>query len=288
MGRFIEETISSVLAQDYPNIEYLVIDGGSSDGTIEILKRYAGRLRYLSEPDRGQADAVNKGFLQTTGEIFTFLNADDTLLPGAVSTAVRAFRENPEAVVTYGNAWYVAEDGSRIGPYPVEEYNADNLARRCFICQPAAFIRRDAFAEVGMLDASLHYAMDYDLWIRLARLYSNATGASMNTRAAMKKIDAALATSRLHPSSKTVDQMGPALRAAIAVLERHYGYVPFNWLYGYWHHRLAGQPLAVEKPRPSVASACLSIAFGVRYNWRSPLRYLRDILDTARERFGAR
>ena len=99
----------------------------------------------------------------------------------------------------------------------------------------------------------------------------------------MKKIDAFLATSRLHPASKTVGQMGPALLATIEVLKRHYGYVPFNWLYGYWHHRLSGQSLAVEKPRPALSSALLSIAWGVRYNWRHPARYCRDILSTARE-----
>ena len=130
----------------------------------------------------------------------------------------------------YGDAWHVGQDGARISPYPVEPFDPENLARRCFICQPAAFMRREVFAEAGMLDVNLHYAMDYDLWIRMAKLHSKK-------RHPMKKIDAFLATSRLHPSSKTVGQMGPSLLATIQyTAKRHYGYVRFNWIDGY------GQP----------------------------------------------
>lgn len=271
MGGFIEETIRSVLDQDYPNIEYLVMDGGSSDGTLDILKRYEGRLKYVSEPDRGQTDAVNKGFQSSRGSIFTFLNADDTLLPGAVTAAVQAFADHPEAGVVYGDAWFIAEDGSRTAPYPVEPFDAKKFERRCFICQPAAFIRREVYSSSGMLDPERHNALDYDLWIRIAQRYP------------MKKIDKFLANSRIHEGSKTVYQMGPAMLAAIEVLRHYYGYVPYNWLYGYCHYRLTGQPLAIERPQPSALSACLSIAFGARYNWRYPLRYCRDIISTAKE-----
>jgi len=271
MGGLIEETIRSVVDQDYPNIAYVVIDGGSSDGTLDILKRYEGRLKYVSEPDRGQTDAVNKGFALSHGSIFTFLNADDTLLPGAVTAAVEAFAEHPEAGVIYGDAWFIAEDGSRTAPYPVEPFDAKNLERRCFICQPAAFIRREVYASSGMLDPERHCALDYDLWIRIARRYP------------MVKIDRFLANSRIHEGSKTVYQMGPAMLATIELLQRSYGYVPYNWLYGYCHYRLTGQPLAIDRARPSAVSACLSIALGARYNWRSPVRYCRDIFDTAKE-----
>lgn len=271
MGRFLEETIRSVIEQDYPNIEYLVMDGGSTDGTLEILKRYEGSVRFLSSPDAGQADAANRGFRLTRGSIFAFLNADDTYLPGAIATAVRAFRDDPAAGVVYGNAWHVAEDGSRISPYPVEAFDSRKLTRRCLVCQPAAFIRRDVFETSGMLNPSLRFALDYDLWIRISRRYR------------MKKIDDFLATSRIHADNKTLKQMGSALRETIDMLRGHYGYVPFNWLYGYVYNRITARPLVFQAADFSPLSACWSIALGARYNWRYPLRYCRDILSTARE-----
>ena len=271
MGRFLEETMRSVLEQGYPSLEYLVMDGGSTDSTLDILRRYDDRLRYISAPDRGQADAVNRGFAQTSGEIFAFLNADDTYLPGALSAVVQAFHDHPEVAVIYGDAWHVDEDGRRLSRYPVESFDARNLARRCFICQPAAFFRREVFAECGMLDTSLRFSFDYDLWIRMARRYP------------MFKLDRFLAASRLHSASKTVAQTAAAMRETIEMLGRHYRYVPYNWLYGYGHHRLTGQALAADAPRPALSSACLSLALGARYNWRHPFRYCRDILNTARQ-----
>jgi len=268
---FIEETITSVLNQDYPRLEYIVMDGGSTDGTLDILARYQGRLRYYSQKDEGTADAVNRGFALTKGEIFAYLNADDTYLPGAVEHVVEGFERHPEAAVIYGDAWHVDENGRAIARYPVEPFDPKKLARRCFLCQPAAFIRREAFAGCGGLDKRVRIACDYDLWIRLARLH------------AMVKIDAPLANSRLHPAAKTMAQMVDAMRETIGLLKRHYGYAPYNWIYGYAHHRLSGQALAAETPRRSLASAALALALGLRYNWRHPARFCRDMLAGARE-----
>jgi glycosyltransferase involved in cell wall biosynthesis len=270
-GRFIEETILSVLTQDYPRIEYVVMDGGSTDGTLEILSRYGNRLRYFSGPDGGQAAAVNHGFDVTHGEIFAFLNGDDTYAPGAISSAVAAFDRAPDAAVVYGEASYVDEAGRVIGRYPVEPFRPDRLARRCIVCQPAAFIRREAFAGMGRLDERLRFALDYDLWIRIARRYP------------LVKFDSLVANSRLHAEAKTVSQTSAAMRDTMAVLQRHYGYVPYNWIYGYSHHLLTGQPVAAELPDPSLVSAGYSFFLGWRYNWRHPLCYWRDILSTAKE-----
>jgi glycosyltransferase involved in cell wall biosynthesis len=269
-ARYIEETIASVLTQDYPQIEYLVMDGGSTDGTLDVLKRYEGKLRWQSGPDGGQADAVNRGFAQTSGEILAFLNADDAYLPGAVARAVEAFGTHQKAAVVYGGGWYVDENSTRLSRYPVEPFDPARLQRRCFLCQPAAFIRRDAFAAVNGLDSRLRFAMDYDLWIRLADRE-------------FVKIDPDLAASRLHSGAKTVAQTATAMRETIGVLKRHYGYAPYNWIYGYAHQRLTGDSLATSPPRPSLASAGRALALGLGYNWRHPIRYCRDVLATARE-----
>ncbi len=270
-ARFLEQAIESVLSQDYANIEYLVMDGGSSDGSAAILKRYEGRLHFVSEKDGGQADAINRGFARCTGEIFGFLNSDDIYLPGAISAAVRGFEEHPEAAVIYGSAWHVDANGRKTGDYPVEDFSAAALARRCFLCQPAAFIRSGAFRSAGMLDASLRFSLDYDLWARLAQHHGFA------------RVSETLACSRLHDDAKTVAQTALAMRETLSVLQRHYGYVPFNWLYGYCHHRLTGQAIAAETPRPKLTSAFYSAAMGACYNWRHPWRFLGDIATTAKE-----
>ncbi|NJC88104.1 MAG: glycosyltransferase [Desulfuromonas sp.] len=170
---YLGAAIRSVLDQDYPKIEYLVMDGGSTDGTVELLREFGDRVSWVSERDDGQADAIARGFARTSGAILGWLNADDVLKPGAVRTAVAALQAHPGAALVYGQADFIDAEGSTIGPCTVvEPYSRQRLLHYGdYIVQPAAFFTRAAYAAVGGLDASLHWAMDWDLWIRLARQY---------------------------------------------------------------------------------------------------------------------
>ena len=173
-GRHLGATIESVLSQDYPHIEYLVMDGGSTDGTLDLLRSFGDRVRWISQPDRGQADAINRGFSRTAGEVLAWLNADDTYAPGAVRAAVEFLAENPSVAMVYGNADFIDANGNLIGPCAhVEPFNRHRLIHYSdFIVQPAAFFRRSAFESVGGVDADLHWTMDYDLWLKLAERHT--------------------------------------------------------------------------------------------------------------------
>ena len=170
-GVYIADAIASVAGQGYPGLEHLVIDGGSGDGTLEILRAHGGTVCWTSEPDSGQADAVNKGLARARGEVVGWLNADDFYEAGAVRTAVAFLAARPEVDVVYGDCIYLYEDAEPVESRLVRARPFDLgflLNGGCFIPQPATFIRRSALTGVA-LDESLRFAMDYYLWIRLAR-----------------------------------------------------------------------------------------------------------------------
>ena len=193
-ARFLEATIQSVLAQDYPNIEYILIDGGSSDGSGELIKKYADKLAYwVSEPDKGQTDALNKGFAQAKGEILAYLNSDDTYEPTAVSEAVEFLQKNPEIGLVYGDANFIDETGKSIGRFPAAQTDYCKLRRGyVHIPQQASFWRASLWHQVSPLDPSFYFAMDYDLWVRLARISE------------LRYYPRVLANFRLHGDSKTI------------------------------------------------------------------------------------
>ena len=170
--RFLEETIHSVLEQDYPNIEYIIIDGGSSDGSLEIIQSNSDRLAWwVSEPDRGQTDAINKGFAQAKGEILAWINSDDTYLPHAVSEAATYLEANPEVGMVYGDANLIDEQGQVIGKFPALQTDYRRLRQGyVHIPQQASFFRANLWQQVGPLDPTFYFAMDYDLWVRIARI----------------------------------------------------------------------------------------------------------------------
>ena len=263
--RFIGRTIESVLAQSYPNLEYIVMDGSSTDGTLAILEQYRDRLQYVSAPDGGVADAVNKGFYKSQGSILGWLNSDDTYRPEAVDRAVQRLLHVSEAAVVYGEAIWIDEHDVVLGKYPTRTpFMSSMLEQECSICQPACFIRREAFERIGCLDTSLHFAFDYDLWIRLSRQYP------------FTAVDECLAESRMHRGTITLGQRESVFEENIWLLRRHFGYVPVNWIYGYLSFLRDGRDQFFYPLRHSGLVYLAALALGMCYNFRHPWRYWRE------------
>jgi glycosyltransferase involved in cell wall biosynthesis len=224
-GRYIERTIASVLSQEFPGaLEYLVMDGGSNDGTVETLGRYTSRLRWISEKDNGQADAVNKGMALATGEIIGWLNSDDVYYPGAIAAACEVFDSNPAADVVYGDAYHIDEQDQVIEPYPTAAWDFNRLLLSCYLCQPAVFFRKSVVDRYGPLDGRLQFCLDYEYWIRLA----SAGVTFVWTR----KV---LAGSRLHADTKTLGSRIPFHTEINDMLRRYVRRVPDDWLFSYAH-----------------------------------------------------
>ena len=213
-ARYVEATIRSVLAQDHPRIEYIVVDGGSTDGTVDIIRKYAMESNrslfedrkqasglhkhsiawWVSEKDKGQTDAINKGFSRAKGDILAWINSDDTYQPGAVSAAVKYLQGHPEAGMVYADCNFINEEGRVIGNFGSAQTDY-RLLRQGYvhIPQQTMFFRADLWRQVGPLDPSFYFAMDYDLWTRLA------------ARAELKYIPGEVwANFRLHTSGKTI------------------------------------------------------------------------------------
>ena len=187
----LEGTILSVLSQDYRDIEYIVVDGGSTDNSVDIIKKYGSKLAYwVSEKDSGQADAINKGFARATGDIVAWLNSDDYYLAGTVSAAVKIFEENPDVVLVYGNMLAVDEHGKTFNILNYKQLTLEDLICFQIIGQPAVFMRRSTLQKTGGLDSTFHFLLDHHLWIRLAQqgriLHVNQTWAAARYHAEAK------------------------------------------------------------------------------------------------------
>ncbi len=192
-GRFIERTLQSVSSQTGVEWDHYVADGGSTDETVAILESRGDALRWVSERDRGQAHAVNKGIAATDGEVIGWLNSDDVYYPDALVRVKEFFERNPHVDVLYGHADHIDPDDKAFEEYPAEPWDLRRLEERCFVRQPAAFIRRRVLEIYGVLDESLHYCMDYELWLRLGR-----------AGAVFAYLPEKLAGSRLYPENKTL------------------------------------------------------------------------------------
>ena len=218
-ARFLEKTIQSVLSQDYPNLEYIIVDGGSTDGSVEIIRRYADRLAWwVSERDKGQTDALNKGFGRATGDILAWINSDDTYNPGAIREAVEYLVAHPEAGMVYGDADLIDAEGAVIGRFPASQTDYRRLRQGyVHIPQQSSFFRAELWRKVGPLDPSFYFAMDYDLWVRLAR------------QAPLHYIPRLWANFRLHSSGKSVASDDRCWPEMLKVHWREGGTI-FSWL----------------------------------------------------------
>jgi len=266
-GQYIEETIRSVLSQDYPAIEYIVIDGGSTDGTLSILEKYRGKITWVSEPDKGQSDAINKGWRQAKGEIIAYLNADDTYTPGAVRTAVGYLLTHPDTGMVYGDGILTDEHGKILSTYKAGNFSLRELVYcRDNILQPAVFLRRTVYDRIGGIDETLHLAMDLDFWIR--------TGLSFK----VAYLPQTLATAKIYGEAKSVALMHRYVADYEHILGKVFADSKLppelaaekNAVYAWVYSKGGLDYLHLGMWRDGVA--CLRRAF-----WTNPLRCIADV-----------
>jgi glycosyltransferase involved in cell wall biosynthesis len=262
-GKFLAKTIESVIGQagDFL-IDYIIVDGASSDNSVDIIRQYEEmllhgewpincrgiRYRWLSEADKGQSDALGKGFRMAEGDIFAWLNSDDTYLSGALQNVADTFHSSPGIALIYGDAHYCGNAGSIIGRYRTEKFDYGKLAWFNFICQPSTFFRRDVFEAVGGLDDSLHFAMDYDLWLRIGKRFP------------CRYLPLFLSTYRLHESSKTVSDktLMDNAEEGLSVAMKHFGWAPLTRVYNACHPLCRSRlPAFLARKGAAVAFAAL-------------------------------
>ncbi len=219
-GQFLEETLRSVLLQGYPNIEVLVLDGGSTDNTLEVIHKYESWMAYwVSAKDRGQSDAVNKGLQKAQGDIIAWINSDDTYPPSTFPKVASAIAAQPTPTIVFGDCNFMDGSSQFLSSSPGRFYSHDALVHYWApplrgahgLSQPSVFFLREMVERIGLLDESLHYAMDYDFWVRMSRYYP------------FRKIEGALANSRLHTGAKSGTQRMNQLNEYIEVCWRYAG-----------------------------------------------------------------
>ena len=219
-AEFIQETIDSVLNQSYACMEYLIMDGGSKDLTVPILKTYGDSIQWVSEPDHGQADAVNKGIRKASGDIIGWINSDDVYYPGTFAAVMDVFEKNPDVNVLYGDADHIDRNGNYLEDYYTEEWNYERLKEICFICQPTVFFRRKTIEKNGYLDPKRQYSMDYDLWLRMGKTEH------------FYYLKRKLAGSRLYAENKTLGFVENVHLDIMDTLKENTGTVCDRWIEG--------------------------------------------------------
>jgi glycosyltransferase involved in cell wall biosynthesis len=234
---------------------------------VEILKRYESRLRWVSEPDRGQTDAVNKGLSWTSGEVIGWLNSDDVYYAGAVQAVCDFFAVHADVDIVYGDAYHIDHHDAIIEPYPTAEWDIERLKDVCYMCQPAVFFRRRVVTRFGLLDESLRYCMDYEYWLRLAL-----------GGARFVHLQRVLAGSRLYATTKTLGQREKVHWEINTMLRQRQGRVPYRWLFNYAHALVETRGLRrTQSLRFAVAVSAVSTYASLRWNGDVSRHVLRTV-----------
>ncbi len=222
-AKYIERTIQSILSQDIEGLWYMVFDGGSSDETLSVLRRYEDRVPWVSERDRGPSDAINKGFYRSHGDILGWLSSDDIYYPGALQTVLDFFEKNPDVDVMYGDTNHIDENDEFIGKYPTEDWDWERLKKTCFISQPAVFFRRRVFDRYGPLEIGIR-CMDYEYWLRLGK-----------NKVRFVHLPQLLAATRLHRDAFSIAGRVACHTEINTFTRKHFSKTPDQWLFNYAH-----------------------------------------------------
>lgn len=295
-GQFLEKCIKSVIKQDYPDFEYIIIDGGSTDNSLDIIAEYRQYLAYsVSEPDNGQSSAINKGFKKAKGELVVWLNSDDYYLPGAFRKVAEAYGRNPEASFYFGNGLRVDSKGmkkSRFFESETVNFNRDALLYCLnYILQPATFINASYLKKIGFLDEGLDYGMDTDLWLRLSKEKMPAF------------VPETLAASREYGDTKTSTGSFQRIEELRQIAERHTGQPMTPGILLYFLDTLRGFIVREESPFPQRFNLevdffsrqvshimrdfdinCIGFPYGEKHqkeqiNWSKSLKQIKDLSD---------
>lgn len=278
-ARFLGRTLESVSSQTGCGaIEHVVFDGGSTDGSVDVLRAHRPPVRWVSERDRGQTDAVNKGLRATSGEIIGWLNSDDVYYPGAVAAVCDYFDTHPDCDVVYGQADHIDVDDRAFEPYPTEPWDFERLQEVCFICQPALFLRRRVVERHGPLKENLNYCMDYEYWLRLGK-----AGVRFGY------LERKLAGSRLYAETKTLGARTKVHREINDMFRELFGRVPDRWLFNYAHAAVEDRIDRAARPRRFLAAlAATSLRAAWHWNGRVSSAMLRQLLDWGASAWGHR
>lgn len=267
-GQFIQRTIQSVASQTGCEIEHVVYDGASSDNTIDILKNSLSLKHWISEPDKGQTDAVNKGISATNGDIIGWLNSDDIYYPNALATVVQYFEAHPEVDVVYGMADHIDINDKILEAYPTEPWSFERLKETCFICQPALFFRRKVITQYGLLETSLKYCMDYEYWLRLGK-----------AKVKISYLETKLAGSRLYAENKTLGSRVKVHKEINNMFKKKFGQVPNKWLFNYAHVRAEVKTHRNKSPKVFLLKLLLwSVAATIYWNRKMTKEFQNTLL----------